>query len=1003
MSKARVNNLADVLNQIQIPVSEIRRAIDLADQNDIDIDNHINAVDPHPQYYNQTRGDIRYVLKNVLGQANGVATLDSSGKVTLSQIPDAALGGLDYQGTWNANTNTPSLFSGQGVRGYFYKVNVAGSTDLDGITDWKVGDWAIYDGNAWQKIDQTEVVQSVNSKSGDVVLDTDDISEGINNLYFTDQRASLAAPVQSVYGRTGEILALDGDYNAIKIVFDPSTNSLLSTRVQGAIEEVNTKIDNHINDTGDPHPQYTTPTEAANAAPVQSVNSQTGTVSLDTDDIPEGTKKYFTNALARAAISASGDISYDSLSGVISFNETYNTPTELLNALKTVDGSSSGLDSDLLDGQHGSYYLDFNNFVNVPSFDNYTGWNLLTNGISRGSISSDENVNLVAGPNVTIDYNSTNNTITISSTDTVVDTNNYLETLSFNTSTGVLTATMNGLADRTVDLDGRYLQLGGTDFGGEYPAAFNVSGQIYSNSAITFNGSTDTLTAPNFSGNGSGLTSVNAATLDGIDSSQFIRSDVADSISGTLVTTASLEFQVSAADSAKMSLDARDDGDSARLHMFGRTTTNATTRARIALYDGSAYHNVDVISGEFQFGGGVYSSGGFRGDGSQITNVNAQTLDGIDSTQFLRSNVTDVATGQITFKRSSSSMRFEDSGGNARLYLDGSDGDFAGSDYGWIEVVNGGDFNFFTYGSSFNFSNNIEVKNGTQYRSVGVARTDQSSIGSENKTILDVETGTGHSRVIGIEDAAVKNILELRRDGSIYGGPTGSSLILDSSGNIDAQTVDGINSTQFLRSDTNDTATGWLTFTNANGLETQYGIQGGYGDSTGSGANWGSSIWGMGNAYMGSGAGASFVPGNYQIAWLRTGNAAARANVGEGMYVFSQNAFRGGIGTAGLEVVGNGAFSGNVTVGGNLYLPNIMYHTGDTNTYMQFHAADQWRVVTGGSERLEVNNSNVTISNANLVIPDGTVGSNATRDVFISTAEPTSGDGADGDVWYVYS
>jgi hypothetical protein len=39
-------------------------------------------------------------------------------------------------------------------------------------------------------------------------------------------------------------------------------------------------------------------------------------------------------------------------------------------------------------------------------------------------------------------------------------------------------------------------------------------------------------------------------------------------------------------------------------------------------------------------------------------------------------------------------------------------------------------------------------------------------------------------------------------------------------------------------------------------------------------------------------------------------------------------------------------------------------HTGDTNTYMQFHAADQWRVVTGGGERLEVNNSQVTVQNA---------------------------------------
>ncbi len=46
-------------------------------------------------------------------------------------------------------------------------------------------------------------------------------------------------------------------------------------------------------------------------------------------------------------------------------------------------------------------------------------------------------------------------------------------------------------------------------------------------------------------------------------------------------------------------------------------------------------------------------------------------------------------------------------------------------------------------------------------------------------------------------------------------------------------------------------------------------------------------------------------------------------------------------------------------------------HEGDTDTYMQFHAADQWRVVTGGTERFEVNNSNVTV-NKQLLLTAGT-------------------------------
>ena len=110
------------------------------------------------------------------GVANGVATLDGSGTVPISQLPAAVLGALSYQGTWDASTNTPTLTSSVGTKGYYYVVNVAGSTNLNGITDWKVGDWAVYNGTAWQKIDNTDAVTSVNGYTGTVVLTQPDIA-----------------------------------------------------------------------------------------------------------------------------------------------------------------------------------------------------------------------------------------------------------------------------------------------------------------------------------------------------------------------------------------------------------------------------------------------------------------------------------------------------------------------------------------------------------------------------------------------------------------------------------------------------------------------------------------------------------------------------------------------------------------------------------------------------------------------------------------------------------
>lgn len=53
-------------------------------------------------------------------------------------------------------------------------------------------------------------------------------------------------------------------------------------------------------------------------------------------------------------------------------------------------------------------------------------------------------------------------------------------------------------------------------------------------------------------------------------------------------------------------------------------------------------------------------------------------------------------------------------------------------------------------------------------------------------------------------------------------------------------------------------------------------------------------------------------------------------------------------------------------------LANSVYHDGDTNTYMQFNAADSWRVVTGGTERLRANTTLVTV-NDNLAVTGNSI------------------------------
>jgi predicted heme/steroid binding protein len=129
---------------------------------------------------------------NTSGGGNIVSTdtiVQAFGKVQ-NQIT-ALVGGVMYEGTWNASTNTPTITSSTGNKGDYYVVSVAGSTTIDGISDWKVGDWIIFNGSTWQKVDNTDLVSSVNGYTGAVVLTTSDVAEG-TNLYFTNTRAQNA-------------------------------------------------------------------------------------------------------------------------------------------------------------------------------------------------------------------------------------------------------------------------------------------------------------------------------------------------------------------------------------------------------------------------------------------------------------------------------------------------------------------------------------------------------------------------------------------------------------------------------------------------------------------------------------------------------------------------------------------------------------------------------------------------------------------------------------------
>ncbi|MCX3264822.1 beta strand repeat-containing protein [Pedobacter agri] len=119
-------------------------------------------------------GDLAaYQAKSEKGQSNGYAGLDGSEKVPLTQINDALLGAVNYRGTYNAATNSPTLpAAANSNKGYYYIVSTAGTQF--GL-EFRVGDWIISNGSSYGKVASSSDVESINGKKGVVNINLNDV------------------------------------------------------------------------------------------------------------------------------------------------------------------------------------------------------------------------------------------------------------------------------------------------------------------------------------------------------------------------------------------------------------------------------------------------------------------------------------------------------------------------------------------------------------------------------------------------------------------------------------------------------------------------------------------------------------------------------------------------------------------------------------------------------------------------------------------------------------
>lgn len=166
-------------------------------------------------------------LKLNLGENVNFASLDATGRIPFSQLPESA---VEYKGNWNASTNTTSvsytsggvehnsLMNGWGLKGDFWICNVAGwfkaetgessSTEVAGYVPFLEGDRIIYDGVTWSKNSSNLINDSLISKL------TTWSSNKINDL-ITALAGRMSTAEGNINSLTGRMGTAEGNINSL--------------------------------------------------------------------------------------------------------------------------------------------------------------------------------------------------------------------------------------------------------------------------------------------------------------------------------------------------------------------------------------------------------------------------------------------------------------------------------------------------------------------------------------------------------------------------------------------------------------------------------------------------------------------------------------------------------------------------------------------------------------------------------------------------------------------
>ena len=895
----------------------------------------------------------------IVNAITGTVTSSSANLATGAQIQtainSAVTGVLKYKGTWDAAANSPALISAKGTVGEYYIVSKAGSTNLDGITDWAVGDWAVFSDqatDAWQKIDNTQVGNVTGSGSSGRVAYWNGSTNVTSDAGLTFNGSTNALTVSGAVTWSGGSSAESN--NAYDNTITGFSDSGSSTKTLTLTQR----------DGGTLTTSFSVPQGTVTPSSSDTFTNKSGAISQWTNDSGYKTTDNNTTYSAGSGITLTGTVFSNASPNIVQTTITGNAGSATV--LKTAR-SISGV---LFNGS-ANITLNNKNITNGAGYTTNTGditsvgaGTFLTGGGTSGAVTL--NVSATSGATAS----------TLVSRDSAADISARLFRANYANQSTISGA----IAFRVSNGSDNYLRYCSSP---SAIRAFIGAGTGTSNLVI---GTTSTTAK---AGNITTISSTQAANI--VTNNGKVSNIVQTTVSGnagsaTKLLNARLIAGVSFNGTANIALNNANITNGAG-YVTKDTNTTYTAGTGLAL-TGTVFSNTITNNNQLTNGNGYLTSTNDRvyitdSRGSQRPpsyyndryaqwdfQSSADTGGGGDGWHAI-----ETISKWSSWNASHRQEQLLFTGDNLKRRTATSD-----STWGTIKTVyDSGNLTLgtlgFTGATNANYiTDNKQLTNGAGYitsyvNTTYTAGTGLSLVGTQfrNTSPNIVQTtvsgnagtattfSTSRTNYKGVTDNAVIGQMMWKNYGNNH-------TIFDAS--------NGTTPTGVSKNNTNPDvvwSASYPTLMGYNGSNT-YGVRvdsSRYADQlktsrTIAGVSFnGTSNISLNNKDITNGAGYTTNTGD--ITGVTAGTGMSGGGTSGTVTLNCTINTPAEVGLSNLSSNGN-VVAGNFTVGGSLYVPSAIYHTGDTNTYMQFHAADQWRVVTGGVERFEVNNTQVSVT-----------------------------------------